>query len=99
MLRIVSVQFLPPELPELGHRGAIGGLLVSISAAIGEEVWLRLGVMTILAWLFLRLLGQSELRPQVHVPPSLTATCQLRALSLKAGRNTYIWPTTDGRFP
>lgn len=65
MLRIVSVQFLPPELPELGHRGAIGGLLVSISAAIGEEVWLRLGVMTIFAWLFLRLLGQSELRPQV----------------------------------
>jgi hypothetical protein len=30
---------------------------------------------------------------QVHVPPTLTATCQLQELSLKAGRNTYIWPT------
>ena len=30
---------------------------------------------------------------QVHVPPSLTATCQLQSLSLKAERNTYIWPT------
>jgi hypothetical protein len=29
---------------------------------------------------------------QVHVPPSLTATCQLQQLSLKAERNTYIWP-------
>ncbi len=65
MLRIVSAQFLPPELPELGHRGVIGGLLVSISAAVGEEVWLRLGVMTILAWLILRVQGQSELRPKV----------------------------------
>jgi len=25
--------------------------------------------------------------------PSLTATCQLQELSLKAERNTYIWPT------
>ena len=65
ILRIVSVQFLPPDLPELGHRGAVGGLLVSISAAIGEEVWLRLGVMTVLAWLMMRALGQAVLRPPV----------------------------------
>ena len=36
-----------------------------MSAAVGEEVWLRLGVMTILAWLFMRSLGHSELRPGV----------------------------------
>ena len=65
ILRIVSAEFLPPELPDLGHRGAVGGLLVSISAAIGEEVWLRLGVMTTLAWLIMRALGQPALRPQV----------------------------------
>jgi hypothetical protein len=65
VLRIVSAQYLPPDLPELGHRGAIGGLLVSISAAISEEVWLRLGVMTILAWLILRALGQSVLKRRV----------------------------------
>ena len=34
---------------------------------------------------------------QVHVPPSLTATCQLQELSLKAGRNSYIWPIADLR--
>jgi len=65
ILRIVTLPYLPPELPELGHRGVVGGLLVSISAAIGEEVWLRLGVMTVLAWLMLRVLGRSKLRPQV----------------------------------
>ena len=37
--------------------------------------------------------GRLIRNPQVHVPPTLTATCQLRELSLKAGRNTYIWPT------
>ncbi len=37
--------------------------------------------------------GRLIRNPQVHVPPSLTATCQLQELSLKAERNTYIWPT------
>jgi hypothetical protein len=36
--------------------------------------------------------GRNIRNPQVHVPPSLTATCQLQQLSLKAERNTYIWP-------
>jgi len=36
--------------------------------------------------------GRNIRNPQVHVPPSLTATCQLQLLSLKAERNTYIWP-------
>lgn len=65
LLRLATVDYLPPELPELGHRGAVGGLLVSISAAIGEEVWLRLGVMTIIAWVLVRVLGQHELTPRV----------------------------------
>ncbi|MEM7612127.1 MAG: CPBP family intramembrane glutamic endopeptidase [Pseudomonadota bacterium] len=65
LLRLATVEFLPPELPELGHRGAVGGLLVSISAAVGEEVWLRLGVMTILAWVLVRVLGQHELTPRI----------------------------------
>lgn len=62
-LRPVLLPYLPPELPELGHRGAVGGLLVSISAAIGEETWFRLGVMTLLAWLIKRVSGHAELRP------------------------------------
>lgn len=65
LLRFAARPHLPPELPELGHRGVVGGLMVSISAAVGEEVWLRLGVMTILAWIFLRLLGRHKVSPVV----------------------------------
>jgi hypothetical protein len=36
--------------------------------------------------------GRNIRNPQVHVPLPLTATCQLQELSLKAERNTYIWP-------
>jgi len=36
--------------------------------------------------------GRNIRNPQVHVPLPLTATCQLLELSLKAERNTYIWP-------
>jgi hypothetical protein len=65
LLRLATADLQPPELPDLGHRGAVGGLLVSISAAIGEEVWLRLGVMTILAWVLVRALGHHELTPRI----------------------------------
>jgi hypothetical protein len=82
ILRIVSVEFLPPNLPELGHRGAIGGLLVSISAAIGEEVWLRLGVMTTLAWLIMRTLGQPVLGPKVAWTAIVTAALGFGAIHL-----------------
>lgn len=63
LLRIIIAPVLPPELPALGHRGAVGGLLASVGAAIAEEVWLRLGVMTLLAWVIARLRGQSFLAP------------------------------------
>ena len=65
LVRILTESYLPPELPAYGHRGVIGGLLVSVGAAIGEEVWFRLGLMTILVWALMRLLGHEELRPAV----------------------------------
>jgi len=65
LLRFAAEPYLPPELSALGHRGALGGLLVSISAAVGEEVWLRLGVLTVLAWIFVRLCGRLEIEPIV----------------------------------
>ena len=65
LLRFAAQPYLPPELPELGHRGVLGGLLVSISAAMGEEVWLRLGVLTILAWILMRFLGRHKVSPVV----------------------------------
>jgi len=82
LLRIAAVDFLPSELPELGHRGAIGGLLVSISAAIGEEIWLRLGVMTVAAWLIVRVAGDSELRPHVAWIAILIAALAFSAIHL-----------------
>ncbi len=65
LLRLATADIQPPELPDLGHRGVTGGLLVSISAAIAEEVWLRLGVMTILAWILVRSLGHHDLTPRI----------------------------------
>ena len=65
LLRLATADFQPPELPNLGHRGVTGGILVSISAAIGEEVWLRLGVMTVLSWILVRAIGQHDLTPRI----------------------------------
>ncbi|WP_230627594.1 CPBP family intramembrane glutamic endopeptidase [Roseiconus lacunae] len=65
LLRYFALPFLPPELPALGHRGVLGGLFVSIGAAVGEEVWLRLGVLTILAWGFLWVIGSREVSQSV----------------------------------
>jgi membrane protease YdiL (CAAX protease family) len=64
-LRLVTVSYLPPELPELGHRGVVGGLLVALAAAVGEEIWLRLGLMTIVAWLLVRVRAGSGLTPPI----------------------------------
>lgn len=49
-LRQFTEPFQAPELPQLGFRGYLGGLAVSVGAAVAEEVWFRLGLMTALAW-------------------------------------------------
>lgn len=82
LLRVATLDYLPQELPELGHRGALGGLLVSISAAIGEEVWLRLGVMTILAWLLFRALGGHDLTPRIAWTAILVSAVAFGAIHL-----------------
>jgi membrane protease YdiL (CAAX protease family) len=82
LLRLATVDFLPPELPELGHRGVIGGLLVSISAAIGEEVWIRLGVMTTLAWILTRALGRYDLTPLIAWAAILVSALVFAAIHL-----------------
>jgi membrane protease YdiL (CAAX protease family) len=68
LVRTVSQPYLPPELPRFGHRGAIGGLSVSLGAAVAEEVWFRLGLMTVLVWLAARLLGHRKAEPIVVWP-------------------------------
>ena len=68
LMRLVLEPYLPPELPALGFRGPIGGLLASAGAAVAEETWLRLGIMTIFAVPVARLLGHSDIRPGVAWP-------------------------------
>lgn len=73
LLRMVMVPYLPPELTGLEHPGALAGLLGSAGAAVAEETWLRLGLMTLLAWPVARLLGHSEIRPMVAWPANVLA--------------------------
>lgn len=73
LMRMANADYLPPELPPFGHRGALAGLLASVGAAVAEETWIRLGVMTTLAWLGARLLGHSTIRPMVAWPAIVAA--------------------------
>ncbi len=71
--RMMSAPYRSPELTEIEHAGALAGLLASAGAAVAKETWLRLGVMTILAWPLARLLGHSEIRPIVAWPANVLA--------------------------
>jgi len=73
LIRMATEQYLPPSLLAFGERGVLFGLLGSAGAAVGEEVWFRLGVMTILIWFFGRLLGHTVVRPSVAWSANLFA--------------------------
>jgi membrane protease YdiL (CAAX protease family) len=68
LMRLALEPYLPPELPAFGFRGVMGGLLASVSAAVAEETWVRLGVMTIVAAPVARVLGHQDIRPMVAWP-------------------------------
>ncbi len=68
LLRMISEPYLPAALPAFGFRGVIGGLSVSLGAAVAEEVWFRLGLMTVLVWLVARALGDRDAKPNVVWP-------------------------------
>lgn len=68
LIRQVCEPYLPPEIPAYGHRGALGGLSVSFGAAVAEEVWFRLGLMTLLVWCGVRVLGDRSPRPMIVWP-------------------------------
>ncbi|MGH1363755.1 MAG: CPBP family intramembrane glutamic endopeptidase [Calditrichia bacterium] len=63
LVRVFSTPYLPPELPAFGHRGILGGLAVSVGAAVAEEVWFRLGLMTVLVWIASKAFSKGEVQP------------------------------------
>lgn len=65
LLRVWARPYLPEELPSFGHRGIVGGLAVSIGAAVAEEVWFRFGLMTLIVWGATKLLGNKVSRPVI----------------------------------
>lgn len=73
LIGMVCLPYLLPELAEIEHPGAFAGLLVLTDAAMAEETWFRLGIMTILAWPVAWLLGHSEIRPIVARPADVLA--------------------------
>ncbi len=86
---------LPAELPAFGHRGVVGGLAVSIGAAVAEEVWFRLGLMSLLVWGALKLLPDPVDKSKVVVGVILFAALAF-ALAHIPQLNSYGAASTSG---
>ena len=51
LLRVWLASYLPDEIPAYGFRGFVGGVLVSFGAAVGEEIFFRFGLLTLLLFM------------------------------------------------
>lgn len=51
-LRLFTTSVLPPELPQLGFRGVLGGLAVSLGAAVAGTPFGNVLVGTFFGWMF-----------------------------------------------
>lgn len=102
LLRVLMEPWLPPEIAAFGHRGFWGGLLISAGAAMAEEVWFRLGLMTIILWAIIRALGHTSVRPAVAWPVMITVAVAFglvhlpQLMSYGAGSPFAIWATIIG---
>lgn len=93
IIRFIAKPYLPQELPDYGFRGVLGGTLVSIGAAIGEEVWFRLGVLTIILWIVKRIFKKSSLQSSV-VWVTITIVALLFGVAHLPQLNSYGATTT-----
>jgi membrane protease YdiL (CAAX protease family) len=104
VLRYFSLPYLPEQIPQYGFRGVTGGLLVSIGAAIGEEIWFRFGLMTLLLWLLKYLFKLRELTLtaiwSVMLIVAITfGTAHIpQLMAYGAGSNFAIWGTMLGNI-
>jgi uncharacterized membrane protein len=103
-IRYISLPYLPEEIPQYGFRGVTGGLLVSLGAAIAEEVWFRFGLMTLLLWLFKRIFKLTELTiasvwcVMLVVAIAFGAAHLPQLIAYGAGSNFAIWGTMLGNI-
>ncbi|GGF57874.1 CPBP family glutamic-type intramembrane protease [Alteromonas lipolytica] len=104
ILRGVLSSQLPADLPEYGFRGPVGGLLVSIGAGIGEEVWFRFGLMTLILFLVQKLIGSNELNDRIAFMVILLVGIGFglahlpQLTSYGAGSQFAIWATMLGNM-
>lgn len=54
----LSRPFMPSEMTDIEHPSFFPSLLGSFGAAVSEEIWLRLGLMSCLVWLLSKLMRQ-----------------------------------------
>jgi hypothetical protein len=64
-MREALLSYLPDNIPQFGFRGFVGGILVSLGGAVGEEVWFRFGLMTLMLWLVKKVLKLNHLSNKV----------------------------------
>jgi hypothetical protein len=69
------------------HPGWWESLLASLAAGIREELWLRFGLLTTVAWAATRLLGQKTLSPAVFWTANVLTTVLFGALHLPQAAN------------
>jgi len=102
LLRVLTEPYLPPEIPSFGHRGVLGGILVSAAGAVSEEVGFRLGFMTMLLWAFARLSGHKTIRPSLAWPVIVFVSVAFglahlpQLMSYEAGTPFAMWATIIG---
>jgi Type II CAAX prenyl endopeptidase Rce1-like len=102
IFRLIAKPYLPQELPSFGFRGVLGGLLVSIGAAIGEEVWFRLGLLTIILWIVTRVFKRTGLQSSVTwttitIVALLFGAAHLPQLISYGAASTFaVWGTISG---
>ncbi|MBC3766345.1 CPBP family intramembrane glutamic endopeptidase [Neptunicella marina] len=64
LIRYVNQSNMPANMPAYGFRGFWGGTIVSLGAT-AEEVWFRLGLMTVMCFGVLKVSGKTQLTPQI----------------------------------
>jgi hypothetical protein len=82
LLLTVVAPLLPHPKAPITHPSPWQGLLASISAGVNEEIWLRLGLMTFVAWVVTRISGGKNVGPVAGWTSIILATLIFGALHL-----------------